>query len=59
MIKWYDHCEDGEPTEIYSCPRLMLMQDYNIIPLDNVAYAVHIIPRFDKENQFLVNRHLF
>ncbi|KAF0400964.1 zn-finger domain-containing protein [Gigaspora margarita] len=63
MVKWYDYCEqneaDPEPTEIYGCPRLMMLQDYSIVPLNSISHAVHIIPRFHKKNQFLMNRYLF
>ena len=60
MIKWYDYCEqDGEESEIYGCPRLKMLNNYDIIPLDSIEQAVHIIPRFHKNNQFLVNRNIF
>ncbi len=63
MVKWYNYCEpkrgDRESTEIYGCPRLRMLQEYNVVPLDSISHAVHIIPRFHKENQFLMNRYLF
>ncbi|CAB4411754.1 unnamed protein product [Rhizophagus irregularis] len=60
MVKWYDYCEqDNEDLEICGCPRLKLLKDYDIVPLDSIEQAVHIIPRFHKKNQFLVNRNMF
>ena len=60
MVKWYDYCEqDGEETEIYGYPRLKMLKDYDIVPLNSIEQAVHIIPRFHKNNQFLVNRNIF
>ena len=60
MVKWYDYCEqDNEELEIYGCPRLKILKEYDIIPLDSIEQAVHIIPRFHKKNQFLVNRNIF
>jgi len=60
MVKWYDYCEkDSEESEIYGCHRLKMLKDYDIVPLDSIEQAIHIIPRFHKENQFLVNRNIF
>ena len=50
MVKWYDYCEhDNEELEIYGCPRLKLLNDYDIVPLDSIEHAVHIIPIFHKK----------
>ncbi|KAF0401371.1 zn-finger domain-containing protein [Gigaspora margarita] len=62
MVKWYDYCEpkegDRELTEIYGCPRLMMLQGYDIVTLDSISHVVHMIHRFHK-NPLLVNRYLF
>jgi hypothetical protein len=47
MVKWYDYC-DGE-SEIYRCPKLLMLNEYDIVPLDSIKQAVHIIPRFHKK----------
>ncbi|CAG8668237.1 13872_t:CDS:2 [Funneliformis caledonium] len=53
IVKWYDYYEpkrgDYEPTKIYGCSRLRMLQEYNVMPLDFISHAVHIIPRFHKE----------
>jgi hypothetical protein len=60
IIKWYDYCEqDNEESEICGCPILTMSNDYDIVPLDSITHAVHIIPRFHKNNQFLVNKNIF
>jgi len=60
MVKWYDYCkQDDENLEIYGCPWLMMLESYDIVPLDSIVYGVHIIPRFHKKNQFLMNRNIF
>ena len=59
-MKWYDYyklkIEDCKLTEIYDCPWLRMLQEYNVMPLDSISYAIYIIPRFHKKNQFLMNR---
>jgi hypothetical protein len=54
MVKWYDYCEqdDNEDSEIYRCPRLTLLKGYDVVPLESIEQAVHIIPSFHKTNQF-------
>ena len=47
MVKWYDYC-DGK-SEIYRCPKLLMLNEYDIVPLDFIEQAVHIIPRFHKK----------
>jgi len=36
-----------------------MLKSYDIVLLDSITYGVHIIPRFHKENQFLMNRNIF
>uniref|UniRef100_U9UWH7 BAH domain-containing protein n=1 Tax=Rhizophagus irregularis (strain DAOM 181602 / DAOM 197198 / MUCL 43194) TaxID=747089 RepID=U9UWH7_RHIID len=53
MVKWYDYSEqDNEDLEICGCPRLKLLKDYDIVPLDSIKHSVHIIPRFHKKINF-------
>ena len=61
MVKWYDYCEsdNNEDLEIYGCPQLLMLKSYDIVLLDSITYGIHIIPRFHKENRFLMNRNIF
>ncbi|KAF0426245.1 zn-finger domain-containing protein [Gigaspora margarita] len=43
----------------YGCPRLQLTEIYNIIDIEAIKDNVHIIPRFDKDNDYLVNKYIF
>ncbi|KAF0542336.1 zn-finger domain-containing protein [Gigaspora margarita] len=43
----------------YGCPRLQLTVIYNIIDIEAIKDNVHIIPRFDKDNNYLVNKYIF
>ena len=60
MVKWYDYCEqNNEDSEIYGCPRLTMLKEYDIVLLESIEQAVYIIPRFHKRGQFLMNRNIF
>ena len=60
MVKQYDYCEqDNEESELYKCSRLLMLKEYDIVLLDSIEQAVHIVPRFHKKNQFLMNRYIF
>ncbi|RGB41569.1 hypothetical protein C1646_751997 [Rhizophagus diaphanus] len=36
-----------------------MVKCYDVVPLDSITHSVHIIPRFHKENEFLMNRNIF
>ena len=38
MVKWYDYCEqdDNEDSEIYGCPKLTLLKEYDVVPLESI-----------------------
>ena len=57
MIRWYD-IVPNEP-EKYGCPHLYYTKEYNIIPIESIDQEVHIMPRFDKKNHFLLNKYMF
>ena len=63
MVKWYDYClptrKEPEPLDIFGCPRVKMLEEYNIVPLESVVESVHVIPRFHKENKYLVNKYIF
>jgi hypothetical protein len=57
LVRWYDKID--EITEIWGCPRVKLIDQYSCIPLESVDQTVHIVPRFGKENEYLVNTFIF
>ena len=57
LIRWYDICLT-EP-ELYGCPQLYYTKEYNTIPVGSINQEVYIVPRFDKENCFLLNKYMF
>jgi hypothetical protein len=43
----------------YDCPHLKLIEMFTLIAIESIIELVHIIPRFGKENEYLVNKFLF
>jgi len=57
LVRWYD-ISNIEP-ELYGCPQLHYIEEYNAIPVSSISQEVHIVPRFAKDNQFLLNKYMF
>ena len=55
LLRWYDEVDE----EMYGCPRLWLTDQYTCIYLDLVDMSIHIIPRNNCENEYLVNKYIF
>ena len=55
LVRWYD-IHLTEP-DLYGCPQLYYTQEYNTIPIGSINQEVHIVPRFDKRNCFLLNKY--
>ncbi|CAG8731638.1 4075_t:CDS:2 [Gigaspora margarita] len=57
LVCWYDILLQ-EP-ELYSYPQLYYSKEYDIIPIGSIIQEVHIVPKFDKKNCFLLNQYMF
>ena len=57
LVRWYD-INKNKP-ELYGCPQLHYIKEYNAIPIGSISQEVHIIPRFAKKNRFLLNKYMF
>lgn len=57
LVRWYDIVT--EKPELYGLPLLYYTEEYNTIPIGSINQAVHIVPRFNEENQFLLNKYMF
>jgi hypothetical protein len=58
LIQWYDFKSKKYPY-LYGCPHLKLVELYNFVTIESIEGVVHIIPRFDKTNEYLVNKYIF
>ena len=54
LVRWYE-----EVGELWGCPKLKLLKQYSCILLDSIDRTVHIIPRYNKMNEYLVNSFMF
>ena len=58
LIRWYDFKSRSQPY-LYGCSRLKLTNIYNFIDIEAIQDIVHIIPRFNLDNEYLVNKFIF
>ena len=58
LIRWYDFKFDRN-LYYYKCPLFKLTELFNVIDIEAIRNQVHVIPRFDKTNEYLVNKYIF
>lgn len=58
LIQWYDFKYQNHPY-LYGCSRLKLTEIYNFVDVEAIQDIVHIIPRFNPDNDYLVNKFIF
>ena len=56
LIQWYEFKYQTKNRLFkYECPHLKLIEIFTLVAIDSIIESVHIIPRFGKENEYLVN----
>ena len=58
LVQWYDFKSQKTPF-VYEYPLLKLVDIYNIIEIEAIENIVHIVLRFDKTNEFFVNKYIY
>ncbi|RHZ86978.1 hypothetical protein Glove_41g178 [Diversispora epigaea] len=58
LVQWYDFKSSVNPY-LYECPLLEKTNIFNLIEIEAINDIIHIIPRFNIDNEFLVNKFLF
>ena len=58
LIQWYDFKSQSHPF-LYGYSRLEFTEIYNFIDIEAIQDIVHIIPRFNADNEYLVNKFIF
>ena len=58
LIQWYDFKSQSHPY-LYRCSRLKLINIYNFIDIEAIQDIEHIIPRFNLDNEYFVNKFIF
>ena len=54
LVQWYE-----EESKLWKCPKLKLIKYYSCIPIESIDKTVHIVQRFDKTNEYLMNIYMF
>jgi hypothetical protein len=58
LVQWYDFKYKRHPY-LYGCPHLKLEELCNFVTIESIEGVVHIVPRFDKKNEYFVNKYIF
>jgi hypothetical protein len=58
LIHWYDYHSKRHPI-MYECPHMKLVSCYDVVPFDSIAGLVHVVKRFNYQNEFFVNKFYF
>lgn len=58
LIQWYDFKSQKKPYK-YGCPHIMLEELYDFIAIEAIQDVVHVVPRFNKTNEYFVNKYTF
>lgn len=57
LIQWYDF--KGTNSYCYECPLLKLTDCFNFIDVEAIQDIVHIVPRFNSNNEYFVNKFIY
>ena len=60
LIQWYDFKYQAKNRLFkYDCPHMKSIPMFTIIAIDSIIGPVHIIPRFNKPNEYFINLFMF
>ena len=57
LVQWYNF-KFKKNSYLYNCPLLKLDELYHLISIETIDNIVHIISRFDKDNEYFVNKYI-
>lgn len=57
LVQWYNF-KFKNNSYLYNCPLLELDELYHLIPIETIDNIVHIISRFDGDNEYFVNKYI-
>ena len=58
LIQWYDFKHKKYPYK-YGCPHIELKDLYHFVAVEAIQDVMHILPRFDKTNEYFINKYIF
>src|SRR5436190_12639009 len=56
LVRWYEI--DPDEPQLYGCSQLYYAEECNAIPIGSINQMVYIVPRFNEENRFLLNKYI-
>nr|CAG8445894.1 2857_t:CDS:2 [Entrophospora candida] len=60
LVHWYKFkYNDSQRLFKYDCPHMKSVPMFTIIAIDSIIGPVHIIPRFNKPNEYFINLSMF
>ena len=60
LVQWYDfHYNDENRRFKHGCPLVKLVNIYDFIPVESIIELVHVVPRYDKNNEYYINYFIF
>ena len=60
LVQWYDfRYKSTNRLTKYGCPLVQLLNDFNFIPVESIIELIHVIPRYDKHNEYFINHFMF
>ena len=60
LTQWYDFRYKTKNRLLkYGCPLVQLLNDFNFIPVESIIELVHVVPRYDKNNEYFINYFMF
>ena len=60
LVHWYDF-KYSDPNRLlkYDCPLMKAIPMFTTIAVDSIVEPVHVISRFEKINEYLINMFIF
>ena len=60
LVHWYDFkYSNSDRLFKYDCPLMKSIPMFTIIAVNSIAEPVHVIPRFEKTNEYFINMFIF
>ena len=60
LVRWFDFkYKNPKKKYMYSCPLFEFTDIYDFVPVESILKLVHIVPRFEENNEYFLNAFLF
>ena len=60
LVQWYEFKYNNSYRLFkYDCPHMKSISMFTVIAIDSIIEPVHVIPRFNKTNEYFINLFIF